>query len=73
MVTIGIIGVVASLIMEGIKKYFGTSGFESKVAVVVVSLIGGAVYYFLKDTGMWTSFMGILATASTFYAFFLKK
>lgn len=73
MLEIGIIGVVASLITEGIKRYFGTTSWGSRAVVVGLSLLFGAGYWFLKDTSLWTSFLGILATASTVYAFLIKK
>ncbi len=71
--TIGIIGVVASILMEGIKKVFGTSGLSSKIAIVVLSIVLGGGYYFLKDTNLWVSIIGVLSSASAVYAFFIKK
>ena len=71
--TVAILGVIVSLIMAVIKKYVGTKELLSKAIVVALSIIGGAVYWFLKDTASWQMIVGILAVASTVYAFFLKK
>lgn len=70
---ISIIGVVASLIMEGVKKIGDITPFGAKVSIVAISIVLGGGYYFLKDTNAWESILGVLASASTFYAFFLKK
>ncbi len=70
---IAIVGVIASLIMQGIKKWAKTSGWKSKVATVLVSIVLGGAYYFLKGTNVWESMLGVLASASTVYAFFVPK
>jgi len=70
---IAIIGTLASLFMQIVKKQYGPTSLTSKIIIVVVSIILGAGYVFLKGTPMFQTVLGILASASTFYAFFLKK
>lgn len=68
-----LVGVIASAIVEGIKKLFGTTGLKNKFASVATAIVLGGCYYFLKDTNIWVTILGILATSSTVYAFLLKK
>lgn len=70
---IAIVGIIASLLMKAIKKQFVTNELGTKLATVGVSIILGGLYYFLRDTSLWPSVIGVLTMASTFYAFFLKK
>lgn len=68
-----IIAAAVSLIVQAIKKLVGTSEFGTLAAVLVVSLIGGAAYYFLQDTAFWTAFLQILAYAGAFYTFIIRR
>jgi len=70
---IGIIGVIASAIMEAIKKYVGTEGLLNKGLTIALALSLGGIYFAFSNTAYWQSVVGILAVASTFYAFLLKK
>lgn len=70
---IGIVGVAISLLIQFIKNKLGTDTMATKAMTVIIALLAGTTYYFLSTTGYWPSVLGILTTASTFYAFFLKK
>lgn len=70
---IGIVGIVISLGIEFTKKKWGIDTFASRSVLVVASLVAGFGYYYFSQTPYWTTVVGILTTASTFYAFFLAK
>lgn len=70
---IGIIGVFLSLIIQVIKKMFGTDNAKTKVITIVLSIGVGSFYYFLKDTIYWQTIIGVLAAASTVYALFFNN
>ena len=70
---IAIIGTLASLFMEIVKKQYGPKSLTAKVIVVLVAILLGVGYVYLKGTPLFQTILGILASASTFYAFFLKK
>ena len=70
---IAIVGVIASLIIEFINRAFTTDSTMSKAVTVGISIIIGVIYFFLSNTVIWQPILGILATASTVYAFFLKS
>lgn len=71
--SIGIVGVALSLVMEWIKAKFETSPFGSKVLVLGLSLAIGAVFYFLNGTVYWQAFIGVLGTATVVWAFLLNN
>ena len=71
LISIPIIGVIISVLMEWIKSA-GTKPLTNKVLVVLFSLIGGLGIYLLSGTSMWVPFIGILGSASTIYALFMK-
>lgn len=70
---IAIVGVFASLIIEWINNISGANSTIAKAITVGVSVVLGAIYFFFGDTAVWQSILGVLATASTVYAFLLKK
>jgi ABC-type Mn2+/Zn2+ transport system permease subunit len=68
-----IVGSALSLAIQYIKNKYGTESDTTKALTVLLSVALGAAYWFLSQTGIWTAILGVLGTASTFYAFFLKK
>lgn len=70
---IAIVGTIASLFMELVKKEFGPTSLTSKFIIVLTSIAFGMGYVFLRGTPIFATILAILGSASTFYAFFLKK
>lgn len=70
---IAIVGILGSVITEWISETFGVDSTKAKVAAILVSLVGGTIYYFAKDASWWTSVIGALAASSTTYAFIFNK
>lgn len=71
--SIGIVGVAVSLTMQLIKTKFKSKGLTSKAIIVALAIVGGTFIYFFSQTPYWTAFIGVLGTASTLYAFIIKK
>ena len=67
---ISIIGAVLSIAFNYFKT---TSGTRSKVWAIVLSVVVGGIYVLLRNTVWWTTILGVLASASTIYALFLKE
>lgn len=65
--------IVVSLIVQWLKKVFGTSRLTTITIVVILSLVGGAMYYFLTDYGLWEQAVKIMVGAGAFYAFIIKS
>jgi len=72
-INIAILGTAASFLMEVIQNKWGTGTILSKAIITALSLVIGTFYFFASQTDWWVSFLGVLATASTVYAFFFKK
>lgn len=69
-----IIGAFGSALIQVIKQYSKAWGMNSKILTVIVSVLLGAGYYFLhSDAEYWKVTLGILASASTVYAFLVPK
>lgn len=69
---IGVIGIGLSLVIEAIKSMYGPASDTTKLITVGLAIVVGTAYYFLRQTIWWQTILGILATASTVYAFLLK-
>jgi hypothetical protein len=41
-------------------------------AVLAISFVGGALFYFFGETAFWTASLSILATSQTIYALLIK-
>lgn len=67
---IAVVGAIVSIIMEQVQAKYGTGKLASRVAVIVLSLVFGGFYWFFNDTAFYQSVLGVLATASTVYAFY---
>ncbi|MDQ3158782.1 MAG: hypothetical protein M3P98_01430 [bacterium] len=72
-VGIAIVGSGISLVLDYIKAKWGTESSTTKLLVIGLSIVCGGAYYFLQDTVLWQTILGVLAAASTFWALFLKK
>lgn len=70
---IGIVGVVASIIVEAVTRKFGTSSFAGKLIAVAVSVVMGVFYVLLAGTPIFQTIVAILASASAVYALFFKR
>jgi len=68
---ISIIGVVLSLAFEYFKGAT-SSPLRSKLWAVGLSVVVGGVYTIFRDTVLWTTILGVLASASTVYALFVS-
>ena len=70
---IPIVGIALSLGIQWAKNKFNFSAFGAKATTVIASLVLGVIYYFLQNTAVWVTITGILGTATTFWAWFLKQ
>lgn len=68
-----VLGVFVSIVVQGIKKYFGTDEYVTICVVAVLSLVSAGVYIWLVNAGLWEAFAKILITAGAFYAFIIMR
>lgn len=67
--SLGIVGVGFSLAIQFIKTKFGTTSNVTKAITFFGSIALGAAVYFLSALPIWANIIGVLAAASTTYAF----
>lgn len=70
---VSIVGLLLSLFIQWIKDKLGTDSLGTKLITVGLALVVGGLIYFFQNTAYWETAIGVLAAASTVYAFFLKK
>jgi len=71
--SLAIVGAVVSLVIQGIKNLAKTNEYTTLGLVVIVSLIGGAVYHYIKPTPFWTDFYQIVVTAGAVYTYLIQR
>lgn len=67
------VGVLVSLVVQGIKMYFGTNTTATLLSVAALSLLAAFGAVELQSLGYWTSFLQILTVAGAFYGFIIKN
>lgn len=70
--SIGIVGAALSYATQWLQDKYGVEGNETKIIAIVGSIVLGAIVWFLQGTAVWASILGVLAAASTVYAFVFK-
>lgn len=66
-------GVAVSLLVQWLKKAFGTAKVGTMTIVVVLALVGGIGFQLLSHYGLWEAFIQVLVSAGAFYAFIVKN
>ena len=70
---IAIVGIFVSVIINALKNIFKTGSLANKAITLVFCVAFATGYWFLSKASYWETVVGILAAASTFYAFVLKN
>jgi hypothetical protein len=71
--TIVFAGAAVSVLMEFLKNYLRLDRIQSLGAVIVLSLVGGGAFWYLKGAGLWESSLQIVASSALVYAFIVKN
>lgn len=71
--SLAIVAAIVALVQQFIKGKIGAWGIWAKILVIVLSLAGAGIYYWLsKNPNLWQNFLAILAIASTLYGLIVK-
>jgi hypothetical protein len=70
---IGVVGAGLSLAIDWLKNKFGTKGWATKTVVLLMSILIGGLYVWLRQTSYFQTVMVVLGASSLVYAFLLKK
>lgn len=69
-----LLGIVVSLIVEGVKKYSGADSFMVHITLFLVSLAGALAFvYFSANTALWQVFLQVVVAAAAFHNLILRK
>lgn len=71
--SIAVVGSALAMAIQFIKSKYGLDSLKTKAVTLALSVILGGAFYFLSQTPWWQTILGVLAAASTFWAFFLKQ
>jgi hypothetical protein len=66
--SISIVGAALSWAIQWMQDHWGVEGAQTKAISIVGSVVLGGFVWFLQDTAIWASILGVLAAASTVYA-----
>lgn len=72
MVETALLGAIVSGLVQLIKNAMGTTKAGTLAVVAVLSFVLAFGVWFLQQYNLWTSFLAIVASASTIYAFFIQ-
>lgn len=70
---IGIVGGIVTLLVDAVKAKAGNRPNVVKGITIVFSLMFGTVYVLIRETSWFPTVLSVLASATTIWAFFLKK
>lgn len=72
MVESALLGAIVSGIVQFIKNSMNTTKAGTLAVVAVLSFVFAFGVWLLQTYNLWTSFLAIVASASTIYAFFIQ-
>lgn len=68
-----VVGAIVSVIVQVLKNKYGTNTQGTLTAVIVISIVAGVGYYFIKQTSFLPAVIQILAFAGAIYTYILKR
>lgn len=68
-----LLGVVVSIIVEVAKKKAGTSPLGTYIALLLVSVLGGTVYFFVAHSIYWETIVQVLTAAAAFHNLVIRQ
>lgn len=68
-----LVGVLVSIVVQIIKKYFKTGSWQSWGIALVLSVAGAAIYTMVVDTPIWPVILSTLTTAGAFYSIIISR
>lgn len=68
-----LLGAFISLVVQGIKKWLGTSTWYTYLALLLVSVLVGFVWQQLIALSLWESVLQGLIYATAFYTLVIKR
>lgn len=73
LLNIAVVGAILSVCIEGLGQVFATRPAVTKVMTLVLCILVGSGYVWLKSTPYFATVLTVLAAASTVYAFVFNR
>ena len=73
LLNIAVVGAILSVVIESLGQVFATRPQITKILTLVLCLVVGSLFVWLKGTPYFATVMLVLASASTVYAFVFNK
>lgn len=70
--SIGVVGAILSGVVAMVKSKFGIEGYQTKILTVLLAVLVGGAYVWIRSTPYFQTILGVLMTSSTVYAFLRK-
>jgi hypothetical protein len=70
---ITVVGILLSLAVQLLKEKWPAKPVVVKLLTLTFSVLVGGAYWFLRDTPIWPTIIGVLTTASAVWALLLKN
>jgi len=68
-----LLGIVVSLVVEGIKKVSKADSFTTHILLFAASIVGAFVYIMLYTSEFWPAVVQVLLVASAFHNLIIRK
>ncbi|GEM_PF-3453528 len=68
-----LLGVVVSIIVEVVKRYFQSNTLGTYVILLIVSVAGATGYYYLVHSAYWSTIGEILTIAAAFHNLVIRR
>lgn len=68
-----LLGVVVTLLVQAIKKFFGTTEYATLGAVLILSVGAAALNYYYSDSTFFRDGAEILLSAGGIYTYLIKR
>jgi len=68
-----IVGVALTFVIQLIKNAFGTSSLKTKGLTILLSIVIGLLYYWVRTTQWYETILGVLGAASATWALLINK
>lgn len=70
---LSVVGSMISIVFDLFKDKLTKNRLYKQGAIVILSILIGGVYYFLNNTNLMASILGVLAASQVAYNFLLKN
>lgn len=71
--SIAVVGGLLSLVIEWVTNKYETRPNASKAITLLLAIVVGGVYVWLRSTAFFPTVIMVLGSASIVYSFFIKK